>query len=203
MRISGWDHMLGALKDNIRKWFLPLARNIPLSPNSLTMLGLLVSIISAFQFARGFLVLGALTILLSGLFDIFDGAVARANGLSTAFGAVLDSVCDRYADAMIFAGIIYGLISGNIILVDFLLIPMWLWAVIAIIGSYLVSYTRSRAEAAGAKEMDIGIAERPERLLVLVAGALTGMLGLAIVIIVILTHVTVVQRLLHAKRSLA
>jgi archaetidylinositol phosphate synthase len=80
---------------------------------------------------------------------------------------------------------------------------MWLWAVIAIIGSYLVSYTRSRAEAAGAKEMDVGIAERPERLLVLVAGALTGMLGLAIVIIVVLTHVTVVQRLLHAKRSLA
>ena len=195
--------MLGVLKDNIRGWFLPLARNIPLSPNALTIIGLLVSVIAAFQFARGFLILGALTILLSGIFDIFDGAVARANGLTTAFGAVLDSVCDRYADALIFAGIIYGLISGNIVQVDFLSIPMWLWAVIAIIGSYLVSYTRSRAEAAGAKEMDVGIAERPERLLVLVAGALTGMLGLAIVIIVVLTHVTVVQRLLHAKRSLA
>lgn len=195
--------MLGALKDNIRNWFLPLARNIPLSPNTLTLIGLIVSVVAAIQFARGFLILGAFTILLSGIFDVFDGAVARANGLCTAFGAVLDSVCDRYADALIYVGIIYGLISGSIVQVDFLSVPMWFWTVIAIIGSYLVSYTRSRAEAAGAREMDVGIAERPERLIILVAGALTGMLGLAIIIIVVLTHITVIQRLLHAKRALA
>ncbi|MDW7732330.1 MAG: CDP-alcohol phosphatidyltransferase family protein [Methanolobus sp.] len=180
-----------------------MAKRIPLSPNSLTMIGLLVSVYAAIQFARGFLISGALLILLSGLFDAFDGAVARANGSSTAFGAVFDSVCDRYADALIFAGIIYGLITGSIPQMYILSMPLWFWTLMAIIGSYLVSYTRSRAEAMGAREMDIGIAERPERMIVLMGGALTGMLGASVFIIVVLTHVTVVQRLLHARKSLA
>lgn len=195
--------MFSELKSKIRASILPLAKRIPLSPNSLTMIGLLVSVYAAIQFARGFLVSGALLILLSGLFDAFDGAVARANGSSTAFGAVFDSVCDRYADALIFAGIIYGLIIGSIPQIYILSMPLWFWTLMAIIGSYLVSYTRSRAEAMGAREMDIGIAERPERMIVLVAGALTGMLGASVFIIVVLTHVTVVQRLIHARKSLA
>lgn len=195
--------MFSELKSKVRASLLPLAKNIPLSPNSLTLIGLLVSIYAAIQFARGFLVFGALMILLSGLFDVFDGAVARANGSSTAFGAVFDSVCDRYADAMIFAGIIYGLIAGSIPQMYIFSMPLWFWTVMAIIGSYLVSYTRSRAEAMGAREMDIGIAERPERMLILMGGAVTGMLGASIVIIVVLTHVTVVQRLIHARKSLA
>ncbi|TGC08730.1 CDP-alcohol phosphatidyltransferase family protein [Methanolobus halotolerans] len=195
--------MFSELKSNIRVSILPLAKRIPMSPNSLTLIGLLVSVYAAIQFARGFLVSGALMILLSGLFDAFDGAVARANGSSSAFGAVFDSVCDRYADALIFAGIIYGLIAGSIPQMYILSTPLWLWTVIAIIGSYLVSYTRSRAEAMGAREMDIGIAERPERMLILIAGAMTGMLGASIFIIVVFTHVTVVQRLIHARKSLA
>lgn len=195
--------MFSELKSKIRASILPLAKRIPLSPNSLTMIGLLVSVYASIQFARGFLISGALLILLSGLFDAFDGAVARANGSSTAFGAVFDSVCDRYADALIFAGIIYGLIAGSIPQVYILSMPLWFWTLMAIIGSYLVSYTRSRAEAMGAREMDVGIAERPERMIVLMAGALTGMLGASVFIIVVLTHVTVVQRLIHARKSLA
>ncbi len=195
--------MFGELKSNIRASILPMAKKIPLSPNSLTLIGLLVSVYAAVQFARGFLIIGALLILISGLFDVFDGAVARANGCTTAFGAVFDSVCDRYADAVVFAGIIYGLITGSIPQVNILSMPLWFWTVMAIIGSYLVSYTRSRAEAMGASEMDVGIAERPERMLVLMGGALTGMLGIALFIIVIITHVTVVQRLIHARKSLA
>ncbi|WP_406657625.1 CDP-alcohol phosphatidyltransferase family protein [Methanolobus sp. ZRKC2] len=195
--------MFSELKSKVRALILPLAKGIPLSPNSLTLIGLLVSIYAALQLARGFLVFGALMILLSGFFDALDGAVARANGSSTAFGAVFDSVCDRYADAMIFAGIIYGLIAGSIPQMYIFSLPLWFWTVMAIIGSYLVSYTRSRAEAMGARKMDIGIAERPERMLILIGGAMTGMLGASIFIIVVLTHVTVVQRLIHARKSLA
>ncbi|WP_394698043.1 CDP-alcohol phosphatidyltransferase family protein [uncultured Methanolobus sp.] len=195
--------MFNELKNTIRASILPLVKWIPLSPNSLTLLGLLISIWAAVAFSKGNLLVGALLILFSGLFDMIDGAVARAKDRMTAFGAVLDSVCDRYADAIIFVGIIYGVIAGNIIQTTFFSVPLWLWVVFAIMGSYLVSYVRSRAETAGATAMNIGVAERPERMMILVAGALSGYLGESIVIIVILTHITMIQRLLHAKRSLA
>jgi len=142
-------------------------------------------------------------ILLSGLFDIFDGAVARSKGVITPFGGVLDSVCDRYADAIIFVGIIYGVLDSNISPDMLLNIPLWLWCIVALIGSYLVSYTRARAEAAGTRNMSVGIAERPERMILLTLGAFSGLLEWAIVVIVILTHITIIQRMLYAKRYLS
>lgn len=190
------------LKSTIRTSILPLAKGIPLSPNMLTVIGLVVSIVTAMIFARGYVVLGGVFILVSGIFDVLDGAVARASNRMTAFGAVLDSVCDRYADAIIFVGIIYGLLSGKIMSCSMFLIPDWLWCSLALIGSYLVSYTRARSEAAGARSMDIGFAERPERMILLVMGAFTGYLLPAISLIVILTHITSLQRLIQAERSL-
>ncbi len=181
---------------------MPLAKEIPVSPNTLTVVGLAVSIVTAMIFARGYVVLGGMFILVSGIFDVLDGAVARASNRMTAFGAVLDSVCDRYADAIIFVGITYGLVNGSIVPYPLFIIPDWLWCSLALIGSYLVSYTRARSEAAGAKSMDIGLAERPERMILLVLGAFTGYLVPAIVLIVILTHITSFQRLIHAERSL-
>ncbi|WP_370573838.1 CDP-alcohol phosphatidyltransferase family protein [Methanomethylovorans sp.] len=181
---------------------LPLAKGIPVSPNMLTVIGLAVSIVTAMIFARGYVVLGGVFILVSGVFDVLDGAVARASNRMTAFGAVLDSVCDRYADAIIFVGIIYGLLSGQIMSYPLFMVPDWLWCSLALIGSYLVSYTRARSEAAGARSMDIGFAERPERMILLVLGAFTGYLLPAIALIVILTHITSLQRLIQAERSL-
>lgn len=183
-------------------YILPLAKGIPVSPNTLTIIGLVVSVVAALIFARGYLVLGGVFILISGLFDVLDGAVARASNRMTAFGAVLDSVCDRYSDAIIFVGIIYGLLSGTIVPYLLFLIPDWLWCALALIGSYLVSYTRARSEAAGAKSMDTGFAERPERMILLVLGAFTGHLVPAIALIVVLTHITSLQRLMQAERSL-
>ncbi len=195
--------MFNELKNNIRASILPFVKWIPLSPNSLTVIGLLISFWAAVAFSAGDLIGGGLLILFSGFFDIIDGAVARANGRMTSFGAVLDSVCDRYADAIIFAGIIYGTVSGYITQSSIFSLPLWLWVVFAIMGSYLVSYVRSRAEAAGASAMNIGIAERPERMIILVAGSITGYLVESVFIIVVLTHITMIQRLLHARRLLA
>jgi archaetidylinositol phosphate synthase len=194
--------MFSKIKDNVRYLILPIAENIPISPNSLTILGLLVSLISAFYFAKGSLFAAAFLLLLSGLFDMLDGAVARSQGLSSSFGAFLDSVSDRYADGAIFVGIIYGSISGVIMSVSILSIPLWLWTSIAIIGSYLVSYTRAKAEAMGANSMNVGIAERPERMLIITVGAFSGMLEHAIFLIVILTHITLIQRIIRAKSCL-
>ncbi len=201
-RISEGCIIFSKFKNTVRKSLLPLVKGITISPNTLTVIGLAVSIITAMIFARGYVVLGGVLILVSGIFDVLDGAVARASNRMTAFGAVLDSVCDRYADAIIFVGIIYGLINGSIVPYPLFLIPDWLWCSLALIGSYLVSYTRARSEAAGAKSMDVGLAERPERMVLLVLGAFTGHLVPSIMLIVILTHITSLQRLIHAERSL-
>lgn len=195
--------MFSELKDTIRSSILPLVKWIPLSPNSLTIIGLLISIWAAVVFATGNMIEGALLILFSGFFDMIDGAVARAKNRMSVFGAVLDSVCDRYADAIVFAGIIYGSVTGTIVQPSLFSIPMWFWVIFAVIGSYMVSYVRSRAESAGVSSMNIGIAERPERMIILVLGSLSGYLVESIVLIVILTHITMVQRLLYAKKELS
>lgn len=194
--------MFSELKCNIRGLLSPIAARVPLSPNSLTLVGLILSLISALAFAKGNLYQAVLLLLFSGIFDMLDGAVARAKGLSSSFGAFLDSVCDRYADGIILAGIAYGFASGNIPSDPILYIPLYFWTLLAIISSYLVSYTRARAEAVGASSMNTGIAERPERMLILAAGALVGMLEYAILVLVILTHITFIQRILLAKKLL-
>lgn len=173
-----------------------------MSPNTLTLLGLLISAVSALMFARGDLIAGSILLLLSGIFDVLDGAVARASGSMTPFGGLLDSVCDRYADAVIFAGITYGYISGTIGNPLLFGIDVWVLCIFAMIGSYLVSYSRARAEAAGSGVLDVGIAERPERMILLMAGGFTGLLAPAVAIIVILTHITLLQRMAAARNRL-
>lgn len=165
-------------------------------------MGLVVSLLAALMFAWGEIVFGGLLIMLSGIFDILDGAVARASGATTAFGGVLDSVCDRYADVLIFTGIMYGSIQGSIVPVTLFEIPVWLWCMTAVIGSYLVSYIRARAEAAGSGPLNVGIAERSERMIVLMIGAFTGYIAHAIVIVAIFTHITIIQRIMSAKGAL-
>ena len=95
----------------------------------------MISFLAAFEFAVGEIITGAVLIIISGLFDVLDGAVARAHGKLTPFGGVFDSVCDRYADAIIFAGMIYGSFNTNVYQVNFLQTPLWAWALIALIGS--------------------------------------------------------------------
>ena len=194
--------MFNQLKDTIRTATIPIAKAVPLSPNALTLIGLAISIISAAAFSRGELITGGVLILVSGVFDILDGAVARANGRMTSFGGVLDSVCDRYADAVIFIGIMYGALDGSISTAALPGIPLWLWCVTALIGSLLVSYTRARAEGAGVEKMNVGIAERPERMILLAVGAFSGLIVWAIAAIVVLTHITIIQRILYAKNML-
>ncbi|MDK2892092.1 MAG: archaetidylinositol phosphate synthase [Methanohalophilus sp.] len=153
------------------------------------------------MFARGELVLGGILLLLSGIFDVLDGAVARASNFTTPFGGVLDSVCDRYADALIFAGIIYGLVSGSI-KSSLFGADLWLWCIFAMIGSFMVSYTRARAEAAGSGVLNVGIAERSERMILLMIGAFTGFLGPILAFVAIITHITLLQRIISAKGRL-
>ncbi|NYT18717.1 MAG: CDP-alcohol phosphatidyltransferase family protein, partial [Methanosarcinales archaeon] len=92
--------------------------------------------------------------------------------------------------------------NGSIYQATLFQAPLWLWCVLALIGSYMVSYTRARAEAAGSTSMNVGVAERSERLIILVLGAITGYILVAVAIIAILAHVTLIQRIWNAKQTL-
>jgi len=188
--------MLNKLRPQFQRLINPLAGRISLHPNILTVIGLLVSLFAAYAFARGNLLAGGLLILLSGFFDVIDGAVARNNNTKSKFGGFLDSTCDRFADAFI----IIGIISGGFV--------NWFWGILALLAALSVSYIRARAEVEGIK-CDVGIAERAERLFIILGGAFIGyftnpqlVMTLAILLIVVLGYITVLQRIYHSWKEL-
>jgi archaetidylinositol phosphate synthase len=124
-----------------------------------------------------------------------DGVLARLYGEITVFGGFLDSLLDRYADALVLSGIVFG---------GFCDVS---WGLIAIIGALLVSYARARAEAAGVKMESIGLAERPERILILITASLVTLAWLealrwGIILLAFLTNATVLQRVIYFYRAL-
>lgn len=169
----------------------PVARILrKISPNAISVLGFFVNIAAAVVLARDLLV-GGVLILVGGLFDIMDGVVARTNGKATEFGAYLDSVLDRYSDAFLFFGIAWyfhalGDITGVLLSLGSLL------------GAFGVSYARARAEGLG-KSCKTGLMERPERIALLVFGALTGWMRPVLLVMFVLTHFTVIQRVLYVR----
>jgi archaetidylinositol phosphate synthase len=192
--------MLNRLRPQVKFILDPVAKKIRINPNILTILGLLVSLISAYMFATGNLLMGGLLIALSGFVDMLDGAVARNNFQTTKFGGLLDSTADRFADAFILIGIIYG---GYV---------NWIYGILALHASLTVSYVRARAESEGIK-CNVGIAERAERLVIIMIGAFLSyftniqffnmnLLGIAVVVIMILGYVTVIQRVYHSWKNL-
>jgi archaetidylinositol phosphate synthase len=102
-----------------------------------------------------------------------------------------------------FLGIIAGAVNGRLALPPIVQVEGWLWAGYALIGSFLVSYTRARAESAGCRKLSVGVAERTERMIILALGGLSGFLGWALVLIAVLSHITVIQRVLRAKSILS
>jgi CDP-diacylglycerol---glycerol-3-phosphate 3-phosphatidyltransferase len=147
----------------------PLAA-IGMTPNMATLIGLLLNAITAAILAMGSLRLGGVMLLIAGMFDMVDGALARVRNQKTTFGAFFDSTLDRYSEGIVILGIILYVNS---------LPPStekeWTLALayIAGLGSLMVSYARARAEGLGL-EMKSGLMARPERVLVLAAGLILG-----------------------------
>lgn len=188
--------MLNKVRPQLQRFINPLASKIGLHPNILTIIGLLVSLLAAYAFSQKNLLIGALLILLSGFFDVIDGAVARNNNTKSKFGGFLDSTSDRFADAFIIIGIVYG---GYV---------NWFWGILALLASMSVSYVRARAEVEGIK-CDVGIAERAERLFIILSGAFLGyfinpqfFMSMAILLVIILGYITVFQRIYHSWKEL-
>lgn len=190
--------MLGEIRKKVAPLIEPVARAFAragFSPNSLTMIGLLIGSAAAWLFADGETILAGVALLVCGAFDVIDGAVARLTGKETAFGGLLDAVIDRYVDFAIFIGIIYGGLAN-------LWLPSWAWATLALTGSFMVSYVRARAEAFGTGKLDVGIAERGERILILALGGLIGLTRFAVAIVAVLAHATAIHRIIVAKKRL-
>ncbi|KXA89010.1 hypothetical protein AKJ57_05985, partial [candidate division MSBL1 archaeon SCGC-AAA259A05] len=137
-----------------------------------------------------------LAVLIGSFFDMIDGAVARLTDQVTEFGGILDSVSDRVTDSALYIGVMFG---GMASIAEQ---PPWLLPTLALVGSFLVSYTRARGESAGTGKLDVGIAERAERLLILGFGALLCVTAYAIIIIVVLTVFTIIQRIWVAQSRL-
>jgi CDP-diacylglycerol--glycerol-3-phosphate 3-phosphatidyltransferase len=163
-----------------------------LRPNHLTVAGLGVSIAAAYVFSAGRLRWGAVLLAVAGLFDFFDGAVARLAGSDSDYGAFLDSVVDRYSDLAVLLGILVyyetrGDTTGAIA------------TMATLAGTFMVSYTKARAQSIGLR-CEVGIMERPERLIALIAGATFLVLTPIMVLLAVLTNVTAVQRIIYTRR---
>jgi CDP-diacylglycerol---glycerol-3-phosphate 3-phosphatidyltransferase len=188
--------VLGRYKGEVDRVAEPVARVLlgaRVRPNQLTVLGLCVSALSALAFASDRQRWGGVLLGLSGACDILDGALARASGQASPFGAFLDSVLDRYSDMLVLAGLIvlFGRVGRGVDVVATLA---------ALVGTVMVSYTRARAESIGV-ECKVGVMERGERLLVLIAGALADLMVPAIWVVAVGANVTAAQRIFHTWRA--
>ncbi len=164
------------------------------NPNTLTFLGLVFNIVVGVLFAFGHVIGAGYMMILSGAFDILDGAVARISKKITRFGGFFDSVIDRYSDLAVWVGImIYFASIGN----TFYLVLSG----IAMIGAVMVSYARARAELA-IPLCKVGFMERPERHITLMIGAIFNHLITAIWILAVTTHIDAAHRIFFTWKEL-
>ncbi|MBW3594672.1 MAG: CDP-alcohol phosphatidyltransferase family protein [Actinobacteria bacterium] len=172
-----------------------------ISPNAVTLLGLLVQTAVAWLILDGAVVAAGLLAVVAGVFDVLDGAVAKARGLVSRFGAFLDSTVDRVSDALYFLPIawLYA-VDPDVPAHD----DEWVavLAMVTLVLSFMVSYVKARAEGLGF-ECKVGLAERAERVIIVVLGLLFDVIPIALAILAAASLVTVIHRIVHVRRQAA
>jgi len=200
--------MSGASRERARRAVsdyveLPVARlmeRVGLTPNLVTLIGLLIAVGGAWLVAVGNWWAGGAVVLFGGVFDMFDGALARMTGRASKFGALLDSVVDRVSEAVALFGVLaFYLISDNDVGAAL--------AYAAIIGSLMVSYMRARSEGLGI-ECKVGVMTRPERVAAIGFGLIAAhwlpvVMPVVLGTIGALTAFTAVHRLIHTSRAIS
>ncbi len=171
-----------------------------ISPNVLTFIGLVINIGAAvlFGYASGdnqprLFFFAGLTVIGAGIFDMVDGRVARATGQVTDFGAFFDSVIDRYSDLALFFGLLVYYARAN----RFFYVVL---VAVVMTGSVMVSYTRARAESLIPK-CKVGFMERPERIVLVIIGALFNRMAPVLWVIAVLSNITVIHRILFTYQQ--
>jgi len=192
------------LPERVAKFALSLTNSFSLSlvrqranPNALSLIGLALGAVAGFFFSQGRAWLAVLFVFLCGLFDILDGKVAQNSGRRSLFGAIFDSSLDRYSEFFIYLGLAYYLRHH------------WgLWLIFfTLLGSFMVSYTRARAEGLGIA-VNIGLMQRAEIMILLITGAIAGAILnelttsmiVALVIITVASHITAWQRIFYVRK---
>jgi CDP-diacylglycerol--glycerol-3-phosphate 3-phosphatidyltransferase len=165
-----------------------------LTPNAFTFLGLAVNAAAAALFAMGLFRQAAAVLFLAGFLDMADGQVARRAGQVTAFGGYLDSTLDRYSDLALYMGLVvhYTLIGRNFYMA---------LAAVAMASSFMVSYSRARAESL-IPSCKVGFMERPERLVLLIIGGGLRRMAPVLWVIATLSTITVIHRVVYTWREL-
>jgi len=212
-KLGRWE-LLTKLKKTVESWVKTeamMARKAGLTPNQISVLGVALGAGSGIAYwlagrAYGlgesgsygsYLLLAVLLLLASGFCDALDGALARLGGRTSVVGGFADSLLDRYVDASIYCGLILSELCDPF------------WGLLALVGSLLTSYARARSEAAGVPMETIGLVERAERILIVVAASLINFVWAeairwSIVVLGLATNLTVLQRALYfVKRSRA
>ncbi|MBN1785445.1 MAG: CDP-alcohol phosphatidyltransferase family protein [Candidatus Methanofastidiosa archaeon] len=189
--------MLARYRERYQSIFSGLGRMMAstrLSPNFFTALSLVPALIMGYFFYIGDVFWGLIFILVSSLFDVIDGNVARATGNVTVFGKVFDHTIDRYVEFILIGGIVLGGLARPLI------------GFIAISGMLMASYVRAKAESEGARNCDIGLMDRAEKILIIMVGCIVYgwyemSVDYALLAVGILSHITVIQRLLYSKKQ--
>ncbi len=180
---------------------LPLGHfcaRLGIHPNMLTYLSLVFSVLAGYLLSQQAFLWGVGAILLMGFADVLDGATARASGMASEYGTVLDHVTDRYAEAFVLGGL---MLSGTVAPV---------WTLFALFGMVMASYVRARAEATGKlASCNVGFAGRQEKLGLLLIGLLLTpvlpnlpVLEWSVIAVGVASHITAVQRLLYTRQML-
>ena len=188
--------MLSHYKERLRGVADPVAHlllRVNVRPNQLTVLGLAVSVIAANAYYNERLRTAACLLAVAGLFDFFDGSLARLAGRESAFGAFLDSVVDRYSDLVVLLGIVLLYERADDTTGVF-------FTMATLVGTIMVSYTKARAQSIGVG-CEIGLMERPERMIVLIAGGALHWLTAALVVLALLTNFTAFHRIWYVWRG--
>jgi phosphatidylglycerophosphate synthase len=163
-------------------------------PNVLTFVGVLINLIAAWALATGRFVTAGGIMIAANVFDFIDGKVAREMGMESAFGGFWDSVMDRFSDLALFLGLVY--LYSSVHRTDYVVIT-----VMAMIFTVLTSYARARAESVVAK-CKVGFMERPERIVLFMIGAFTNRMAAVLWVILVLSILTVADRIFYTWREL-
>lgn len=191
MLSSKFGHSLDPIVLRIHRYFLG---NRKISPNIITVVGLLFALAASVSVATGRLLQAGVLLLLAGAFDVLDGAIARNTNTVTPFGGFFDSVLDRYSDLFVMLGILLFFLQSH----DLRYVAV---TGVASIGVAIVPYARARAEAAGVNCRN-GLMERPERIVLLILGLCFDALRITVVILAVFTHVTIGQRVCFVRKAM-
>ncbi|MBE3134270.1 MAG: CDP-alcohol phosphatidyltransferase family protein [Acidobacteria bacterium] len=170
-----------------------LSVKLGIHPNWLTLFGVLINVVAAYLLGNAQFRWAGVVMIVANIFDFIDGKVARERGLETPFGGFWDSVMDRFSDITLFIGLIY--LYAHMLRVDYVIV-----CALAMMFSVMTSYTRARAESI-IEKCKVGFMERPERIVLFMIGAFTNRMAAALWVILVLSIVTVADRIYFTWRE--